>query len=158
MNLYQAILLGLVFMAPVSATANETVKSENSNNPIEKREKMSVTALTKAGFLEKVYNFEKNPDRWTPENKKPCIIDFFATWCGPCKALSPVLEEAGKKYGDKIDVYKMDIDKESELTELFGIRSVPTLLFCPVNETPRIVQGAMPQNQLEKLVGEILLK
>lgn len=119
---------------------------------------MSVTALTKAEFIEKVYNFEQHPHSWTPENKKPCIIDFFATWCGPCKALSPVLEEVSKKYGDKIDVYKVDIDKESELTGLFGIRSVPTLLFCPVNETPRVVQGAMPQNQLEKLISEILLK
>lgn len=118
---------------------------------------MNVIELTKADFLKKVYNFEANPNEWKYEGDKPCIIDFFATWCGPCKALSPVLEEISKEYEGQIDVYKIDVDKESDLAGAFGIRSVPTLLLCPLNKEPRIAQGAMAKSQLKKMVDDVLV-
>lgn len=114
--------------------------------------------MTKAEFLKKVYNYEANPNEWKFEGERPAIVDFYATWCGPCKAMSPVLDEISKEYADKIDVYKIDVDKEKELASAFGIRSIPTLLMIPAKEDPQVVQGALPKDQLKKVVDEFLLK
>lgn len=132
---------------------------ENSNNNVEKGgNKMEVTALTREDFLKEVYNFEANPKEWKFEGNKPCLVDFYATWCGPCKALAPVLQEIAKEYEGKINIYKIDVDKEADLAGEFGIRSVPTLLLCPVGEEPKVVQGAMPKSQLKQIINEVLLK
>ena len=113
--------------------------------------------LTKAEFLTKVYNYEKNPKEWKYEGKLPAIVDFYATWCGPCKMVAPILEELAGEYKGKIVVYKIDTDKESELSAAFGIRSIPTLLFIPVEGTPQVSQGAMPKDALKKAIDEFLL-
>lgn len=118
---------------------------------------MAVQHLTKEEFLSKVANFETSPDQWNYLGDKPALIDFYATWCGPCKALAPVLEEVAETYGDRIHVYKVDVDQQQELAAAFGIRSVPTLLFIPQEGTPRMAAGAMPRTQLENAVKEILL-
>ena len=101
---------------------------------------MEVTALTKADFLKKVYNYEANPNEWKFEGNRPAIIDFYATWCGPCKAMAPILDSISKDYAGKIDVYKIDVDKESELAGAFGIQSIPTLLMIPAKGEPKILQ------------------
>lgn len=119
---------------------------------------MEASHLTKAGFLEKVYNYEANPNEWKFEGERPAIVDFYATWCGPCKAMSPLLDAISQEYAGKIDVYKIDVDKEKELATAFGIRSIPTLLMIPAKEEPRVVQGALPKDQLKKVVDEFLLK
>lgn len=117
-----------------------------------------VKQLSKKDFLEKVYNYEKNPTEWKFQSSRPCIIDFYATWCGPCKAMAPLLDEISKTYAGKIDVYKIDVDVERELSAVFGIRSIPTLLFCPIGAQPQMAQGAMPKDALVKAIEEILLK
>ena len=99
---------------------------------------MKVTELTKADFLKKVANYEASPDKWVYEGDKPCIVDFYATWCGPCKMVAPILEELADEYAGKIDFYKVDTEKEEELAASFGIRSIPSLLFCPMGETPQV--------------------
>lgn len=104
-----------------------------------------------------VYNYETNPNDWKYEGDKPCIVDFYATWCGPCKALAPVLEELAKEYDGKIYIYKVDVDKEEELAATFGIRSIPTLLWIPKNGKPTVTQGAMPKTELKKMIDEVLL-
>lgn len=119
---------------------------------------MKLTELTKDEFLKKVYNFEIHPDEWKYEGDKPCIVDFFATWCGPCKTLAPILEEIGKEFEQQIDIYKIDIDKENELAAAFGIRSVPTMLLCPISENPQLLQGAAPKSELKRAVEQFLLK
>ena len=86
------------------------------------------------------------------------VVDFFATWCGPCKVMHPILEELSKEYSGKVDIYQIDVDKEQELAAAFGIRSIPTLLMIPMKEEPRIMQGAMPKDQLKKAIDEFLLK
>ena len=106
-------------------------------------------------------NGNKNNNNKT-ENKfegdKPAVIDFYATWCGPCKMMSPILDEISKEYEGKINVYKVNVDKEADLASVFGIRSIPSLLFVPMKKEPSMVQGAMPKNELKKLVDDILLE
>ena len=117
---------------------------------------MTVTELTQEDFVKKVYDFETNPNAWKFEGDKPAVIDFYATWCGPCKMMSPILDEISKEYEGKINVYKVNVDKEADLASVFGIRSIPSLLFVPMKKEPSMVQGAMPRNELKKLVDDIL--
>ncbi len=114
--------------------------------------------ITKAEFLKKVANYETSPNKRTNLEPRPCLIDFYTTWCGPCKRLAPVLEELALEYAGKIDIYKVDTDKEPELAAAFGIRSIPTLLFCPMGEKPQIRQGALPKETLIDIFDTVLLK
>lgn len=114
--------------------------------------------LTKAQFFEKVYNYEKNPSEWVYEGDKPCLIDFYASWCGPCKRLAPVLEELAAQYAGKIYIYKINTEEERELAAAFGVQSIPTLLFCPMGERPQVAKGALPKETLVKAIEEVLLK
>lgn len=119
---------------------------------------MAAIHLTKEEFLLKVDNFEQNPNDWNYLGDKPAIIDFYASWCGPCKMVSPILEEISEEYEGKIVVYKIDTEKELELSAAFGIRSIPTILFVPLNGTPQMVQGAMPKPSFVQAINEFLLK
>lgn len=118
---------------------------------------MEIVHLTKAEFLNKVYNFEADSKEWKYEGDKPAIVDFYATWCGPCKALAPVLEDLAKEYDGKIYVYKVDVDKEKDLAAAFNIRSIPTLLWIPQSGKPTVTQGALPKADLKKLIEGTLL-
>ena len=108
--------------------------------------------------MQKVSNYEQNPATWKYLGDKPCIIDFYATWCGPCKRLAPILEEISKEYKGKIYVYKIDIDKEKELAKTWGIRSVPTLFFCPMESEPQMAKGLLPKKTIIEAIETILLK
>lgn len=118
---------------------------------------MATVHIGKAEFLKKVFDYENNPQTWKFEGNKPAIVDFYATWCGPCKALGPVLEELSEEYGDRIDIYKVDVDKEQELSAVFGIRSVPTLLFIPGEGQPTMSSGAPSKMQLKEIIEKDLL-
>ena len=111
--------------------------------------------LTRDTFLEKVFDYTKNKD-WKFEGDKPAIIDFYADWCGPCKMIAPILEQLSEEYEGKIDIYKIDTEKEQELSAAFGVRSIPTLLFCPVGEEPQMANGALPKPDLEKVIAQVL--
>ena len=111
--------------------------------------------LTKATFLEKVFNYEENKE-WKFEGNKPALIDFYADWCGPCKMLAPILEQLSEEYGDKIDIYKIDTEAEQELSAAFGIRSIPSMLFCPIGEQPQMANGALPKPELERIIADVL--
>jgi thioredoxin 1 len=111
--------------------------------------------LDAAGFKKKVFDWEKSQE-WSFEGELPAIVDFYAEWCMPCKMLGPVLEAVAAKYEGKMSVYKVDIDKEPELASVFGVQSVPTLLFVPMEGVPSMALGALPKAQIEKVVGELL--
>jgi len=113
--------------------------------------------LTKETFLKKVFNYEQNQE-WKFEGKLPCLIDFYADWCGPCKMVAPVLEELSKEYDGKINIYKIDTEDQQELASAFGIRSIPSLLFCPLDEQPQMAQGALPKATMKQVIEEVLLK
>lgn len=113
--------------------------------------------LTKETFMKKVFDFEKNKD-WKFEGDKPCIIDFYADWCNPCKMVAPVLEELSEEYKGKVDIYKVNTEEEQELSAAFGIRSIPSILFCPQNEKPQMATGALPKKAFEEIIKDTLLK
>ncbi|MCD4817218.1 MAG: thioredoxin [Candidatus Cloacimonetes bacterium] len=113
--------------------------------------------LTSSSFKEKVYNYEKNKE-WKYEGKLPCIIDFYADWCAPCKMVTPILEDLAQEFEGKINIYKVDTEKQHGLAAAFDVKSIPTLLFCPMNEKPQMAAGAMPKETFVHVVEEILLK
>jgi len=113
--------------------------------------------LTKETFKEKVFNFETEKE-WKFNGALPCIIDFYADWCGPCKMVAPVLEELSKEYAGKIDIYKVDTEAEQELAGAFGIQSIPSILFCPKEGQPQMSMGAMPKSQFVQAINDLLLK
>jgi len=119
---------------------------------------MGTKFLTKSEFLSKVANYEMNPTEWIFLGDKPCIIDFYAAWCGPCKTIAPILEDLAKEYDGQIDIYKIDTEVEQELAGAFGIRSIPSILFCPMNGAPQMAQGAMPKDSFKNVIAEVLLK
>ena len=111
--------------------------------------------LTKQDFLNKVFNYEQNQE-WKYEGDKPCIIDFYADWCQPCKIVAPILEEISEEYKDKLNVYKVDTEQEQELAAVFGIRSIPSMLFVPMNDKPQMAVGALPKESLLQAMKEVL--
>ncbi len=113
------------------------------------------TNLTKETFLKKVFNFEENKD-WVFEGKRPVLIDFYADWCGPCKMLAPILETLSEEYKGAIDIYKIDTEAEQELSAAFGIRSIPSMLFCPMEGQPEMANGALPKAELERIIADVL--
>jgi thioredoxin len=113
--------------------------------------------LTKQTFLDNVFNFEQNKE-WKFEGNLPCIIDFYADWCGPCKMVAPILEELAVEYAGKINIYKIDTEAEQELAGAFGIRSIPSMLFVPMNDPPQMSVGALPKDSLKQAIGDVLLK
>lgn len=111
--------------------------------------------LTKETFKEKVFNFDLNKE-WKYEGKTPCMIDFYADWCGPCKMVAPVLEELQKEYGANIVIYKVNTEIERELASMFGVQSIPSLLFVPVEGQPQMAMGALPKSTFEKAIADVL--
>ena len=147
--------LGLLFLLTgltlISCNGQQTKKNEKNNDT------MKTISLTKAEFLSKVANYETNPKDWKYLGDKPAVIDFYASWCGPCKMIAPILEELAAEYGDSIYIYKIDTEKEQELAAAFGIRSIPTLLFVPMDGAPQMAQGALPKASLKEAIDKVLL-
>ena len=114
--------------------------------------------LDKEGFLKRVVDFENSPTQWKYLGDKPAIIDFYADWCGPCRRLSPILEELAEEYRDNIYIYKVNVDDNKEIAEVFGITSLPTIVFVPMTGNPSAGTGFLPKDILKRAVNEILLK
>jgi len=143
------ILILFVFAAVITAAAcNKETKSTVKDTKMEH--------LTAAAFKEKVFNYEKEKE-WKFAGDKPVIIDFYADWCGPCKMVAPILEELSKEYDGKIQIYKVDTEKEHELASVFGIQSIPSILFIPMSGKPQMSVGALPKEGFVQAINEILL-
>ena len=116
---------------------------------------MTLEHLTMDSFKTKIFDFEANKE-WKYEGKLPAIIDFYADWCGPCKMVAPILEELKVEYGDKLEIYKVNTEEERDLAAMFGIRSIPSLLFIPLNGQPQMAMGALPKDTFKKAIGDVL--
>ena len=113
--------------------------------------------LTNAQFKAQIFDYE-NKQEWENQNDKPVLIDFYADWCGPCTMLNPILENMEKHYGDQIDFFKVDADQERELVQAFGVQSLPSLLFIPMEGQPQMAKGAVQPDKLKQAIEDILLK
>jgi thioredoxin 1 len=111
--------------------------------------------LTAETFKTKVFNYEDNKE-WKFEGEKPCVIDFYADWCGPCKVVAPILEELSEEYDGKLNIYKVNTEQERELSSVFGIQSIPSILFVPKEGQPQMAMGALPKDSLTKAFKDVL--
>jgi thioredoxin 1 len=128
----------------------------NSNAGVLKEDRRPlVESLTKESFLQKVFNYEQNKE-WKYEGELPCIVDFYADWCRPCKMVEPILQEIAQEYQGKLNIYRIDIQAQQELAAAFGIQSIPSILFVPLNDKPQMTVGALPKKELKKVIKEIL--
>jgi thioredoxin len=113
--------------------------------------------LTKDTFLQKIFDYE-NKEEWEYQGELPAIIDFYADWCAPCRIVAPILEELAEEYKDKIVIYKVDTEEEQELAAVFGIKSIPSILFIPKNDKPQMAVGVLPKETFKEIIEDILLK
>lgn len=137
----------IVFFALVSTLSAKTQKEESS-----------VIQMNKQMFLDKVFDYTTGATEWKYLGNKPCVIDFYATWCGPCRMVAPILKDLAKEYGEKIVIYKVDTDKEKELSMAMGIQSLPTIVFIPQSGQPQVIVGAADKATFKRAIDEVLLK
>jgi len=138
------LLLVTLFFAGLSVQAQDS-------------EKIKPEHLTVETFKEKVFNYEKNPEEWVFEGDKPCVVDFYADWCKPCKLIAPIMEELANEYKGEVNIYKINTEQQRELSRVFGIRSIPTVLFVPMKGKPQMSQGALPKESFKQAIDEFLL-
>mgnify|MGYP002925738258 CR=1 FL=1 len=151
----------VLLLAACGSPASSEARMENDTDTktqIQTDTIMKPIELTKAEFLQKVANFESSPNEWHYLGDRPALIDFYASWCGPCRMVAPILEELAGEYEGKIVVYKVNTEKEPDLAAAFGIRSIPSILFIPMSGKPQMLQGAMPKDAFKKAIEEYLLK
>ncbi|SJL23095.1 thioredoxin family protein [Porphyromonas gingivalis] len=158
----KAILLASLFLLSVgtmtaSCTSKNDTRQEETVSAESKGEKDGkIIHITAEYMREHIYDYTANPQEWVYKGDKPAIIDFYADWCGPCHSLSPKLEEVAKKYAGKLTVYKVDVDKEKELAGIFGVRSIPMVLFVPVKGIPTQTMGNLPMENIEEAIAKIM--
>ena len=151
-----SIAIGFIGLTSCSGNSQQSkngAKKEVSTQ--QNTKKMNVEELTAETFKQKVMNYDKHPNEWVFEGSRPAIIDFYATWCGPCKQVAPIVEQVANDYAGKIDVYKIDVDKQQELAALFGVQSIPTILFVPKEGTPQRVNGEMPRTGFDEAIKQV---
>lgn len=141
-----------------SSAQTQPAKGDGKSASAAKSGDGKVNYLTTAEFKKNIMDYEKHPQEWVFEGDRPVIIDFYATWCRPCKMTAPIVEELAKEYQGKIDFYKVDVDKEQELAVTFGIQSIPTFLFIPVKGNPTAQMGAMQKADFEEIIKSVIFK
>jgi thioredoxin len=152
MNTINAILLCALFVAiPMSTGCQQASQKQ----PEAKKVSTGIEHLSTASFKQKVFNYDVNK-AWKFAGEKPCIIDFYADWCGPCRLLSPTVEKVANEYKGKIDVYKVNVDEQPELANTFGISGIPAVLFCPKSDKPQMTTGVISKADFDKAIKEVL--
>lgn len=162
-NIIMALIVAIVVLGSCSnnkksnsedKTTTSTIKTKNT---IKSDNELATKYLSTEDFKKKIMNYDEHPQEWVFEGNRPAIIDFYATWCGPCKMTAPIIERLARKYKGQIDFYKVDIDQERELAQIFGTRSIPTFLFIPIKGQPTAQMGAMQLADFEEIIESELL-
>lgn len=153
-TIFKKCLTGIIALLCVGSAAcagNATAKEEVE-------EKGQVITLTDSAFRARVFDYQANLETWEYLGDKPAIIDFYADWCGPCRAIAPILKELAQEFKDSIIIYKVNVDKEKELAGWAGIQSIPAILFIPMDEKPQMLVGQQPKETFVKIIRKFLLK
>jgi thioredoxin len=155
-------LIMFSLMAAISLVACSQEKQSASSQPSGETAAAAVSdykpvEMNTQMFIDRVVDF-KNAKEWDYKGDKPAVIDFYATWCGPCKKLSPILDELSSEYAGNVLFYKVDVDREQELAGAFGIQSIPMVLLIPKEGKPYVVQGLRPKAELKEAIDSVLLK
>ncbi len=163
-----SLVFALVFSFTIFSCTDTNGNQENNNIAVqdEKTEgqnksddkKVKPEYLTYETFIEKVWDFESNPEEWNYKGEEPCVIDFYADWCKPCKMVAPIMDEMAEKYDGKVKIYKINTDKEKKLASVFRIRSIPAVLFIPKDGQPMMQTGALPRDSYVEIIDKELLK
>jgi len=163
-----SLVFALVFTFALFSCTNTEGSQENKNVVVQEKENESTNDsdedvtkpeyLTYETFKEKVWDFEENPESWVYKGDTPCVIDFYADWCKPCKMVAPIMDEMAEKYDGKVKIYKIDTDKEKQLASVFRIRSIPSVLFIPKDGEPMMQTGALPRDSYIEIIESNLLK
>lgn len=153
MNMKKSIILSAILM--IIATLTACGSNTNSKNTAGDGKKASVTELTAEDFGNKVYNLDA--ETLTYLGNKPAIVDFTASWCGPCRQIAPILEELAAEYDGQVVIYKVDVDKCSDIAAAFGIQSIPAILYIPLNGEPQMTVGSRGKAQFKDEIQKILL-
>jgi len=147
-KIYLLTGLAITMFASCNSPSAQENKSDNYTEMTDNKVVMTAepvntkpVQLTKQDFLDKVMDYEKNPREWVYKGKLPCLIDFYADWCAPCRITAPILEELAEDYAGKINIYKIDIQREKELAQVFGVSGIPAFLYCPMEGNPSITSG-----------------
>lgn len=160
-GMIKKIIFATVFLASTSfviACGNETNATNSNSSAVEKNDESAIKHIDSEYMKKNIYDWESTPGEFVFKGSRPAIIDFYANWCGPCRRLSPKLEEIAKKYKGKIDVYKVNVDDEKTLADVFGVKSIPMCLFIPAKGTPIQTMGDLSIEQIEETIGKIYKK
>ena len=152
-------ILGLTLI--MLASCGGSKKEKNANNTQQEttvEDNTYVKSLDYKTFVKKVWDIERYPDSFAYQGKLPCMIDFYADWCGPCKKVAPIMEEMAQKYEDEIIVYKVNVDKEQKLPTIFKVRNIPTVFFFPIDGQPLSQVGALSKEEYQNLINKHLIK
>ena len=141
------ILASLVLLFAVITTSYAQNQSEEP----------AVIQMNKQMFLDKVFDYTSGATEWNYKGEKPAVIDFYANWCGPCRMVAPILKDLAKEYGDSIVIYKVDTDREKDLSGAMGIQSLPTIVFIPKSGQPQVIIGAADKATFRRAIDEVLL-
>lgn len=158
-----ALIVAIVVLGSCSNNKKSNSEDKTTTSTIKTKDttkadnELATKYLSTEDFKKKIMNYDEHPQEWVFEGNRPAIIDFYATWCGPCKMTAPIIERLARKYKGQIDFYKVDIDQERELAQIFGIRSIPTFLFIPMKGQPTAQMGAMQLADFEEIIESELL-
>ncbi len=158
--IYRSLALLISFFLLTSACSNTNGKQTSDvEKPAKtKSDNVKPEYLTYNTFLEKIWNFEKNPQQWVYQNELPSVIDFYADWCAPCRKIAPIMEKLAKDYEGRVKIYKINVDEERKLASVFRVQSIPAVLFTPVSGQPMMQAGAMTEEMYVQIIEEQLLK